>query len=238
MRHVSGFFSFLVVLLLLCSSVFASEFGVDDMPTDPAEEATESLPSYVSLDPNTIQNLVDAFINAWDSRDALSDVDVTYPVIDISPDSVQSIAAGIGDAFADSQVPDVATNFFGSVSGGYYFVADCALGRGVKFWVPADFASGSIARDGNGLVNMTNSSIYLMPDSSSLSGYTIYASRFGHFQYRRAGYDYQDLNITNISDTNIAFLDSTLQAVPDSTYWIVLIVVCILGFLLIAFFKR
>ena len=79
-----------------------------------------------------------------------------------------------------------------------------------------------------------------MPDSSSFSGYTIYANRFGHFQYRRnsSGYDYQDLNITNISDTNISFLSDTPQAVPDSTYWIVLIAVCILGFLLIAFFKR
>lgn len=79
-----------------------------------------------------------------------------------------------------------------------------------------------------------------MPDSSSFSGYIIYANRFGHFQYRRnsSGYDYQDLNITNISDTNISFLSDTPQAVPDSTYWIVLIAVCILGFLLIAFFKR
>lgn len=65
MRYVSGFFTFLVALLLLCSSVFAVESGMDDLPVDSSEETTESLPSYVSLDPNTIQNFVDAFNDAW-----------------------------------------------------------------------------------------------------------------------------------------------------------------------------
>lgn len=60
MRYVSGFFTFLVALLLLCSSVFAVEPSMDDLSADSAEEATESIPSYVSLDPNTIQNFVDA----------------------------------------------------------------------------------------------------------------------------------------------------------------------------------
>ena len=54
MRYVSGFFTFLVALLLLCSSVFAVEPSMDDLSADSAEEATESIPSYVSLDPNTI----------------------------------------------------------------------------------------------------------------------------------------------------------------------------------------
>lgn len=53
MRYVSGFFTFLVALLLLCSSVFAVEPSMDDLSADSAEEATESIPSYVSLDPNT-----------------------------------------------------------------------------------------------------------------------------------------------------------------------------------------
>ncbi len=87
---------------------------------------------------------------------------------------------------------------------------------------------------------MSNSSIYLMPDSSSFSGYTIYANRFGHFQYRRnsSGYDYQDLNITNISDTNISFLSDTPQAVPDSTYWIVLIAVFVFWVFSLSLFLR
>ena len=44
MRYVSGFFTFLVALLLLCSSVFAVETSMDDLSADSAEEATESIP--------------------------------------------------------------------------------------------------------------------------------------------------------------------------------------------------
>ena len=242
MRYVSGFFTFLVALLLLCSSVFAVEPSMDDLSADSAEEATESIPSYVSLDPNTIQNFVDAFNNAWDSRDAAveSTEPTDPPPVVIDPQSISEIADVIGDVLAESQAPAAVSDSVGGISGGYYLIVDCALGRDVKFWLPSDFASGALAMDSRGLINMSNSSIYLMPDSSSFSGYIIYANRFGHFQYRRnsSGYDYQDLNITNISDTNISFLSDTPQAVPDSTYWIVLIAVCILGFLLIAFFKR
>ena len=243
MRYVSGFFTFLVALLLLCSSVFASEFGMDDMPIDSPTESTESVPSYVSLDPNTIQDLVDALNDAWDSRDALSDADVTNPVIDISPDSVDAISgaisAGVSAALADADADDVPLSLsVDGISGGYYFVCDCALGASVKFWIPADFATGSIAFDGNNLINMTNSSIYILPDSPRLSSYTIYAPRFGHFQYRRTGYDYADLYITNIEDTNISFLNDTPQTVPDSTFWVILISVLMIGFLLMIFVKR
>ena len=140
------------------------------------------------------------------------------PPVVIDPQSISEIADVIGDVLAESQAPAAVSDSVGGISGGYYLIVDCALGRDVKFWLPSDFASGALAMDSRGLINMSNSSIYLMPDSS--------------------GYDYQDLNITNISDTNISFLSDTPQAVPDSTYWIVLIAVCILGFLLIAFFKR
>ena len=45
-------------------------------------------------------------------------------------------------------------------------------------WNGVDKANGVMdALDDGGIVNMTNNSVYLMPDDSSLSSYTIYASR-------------------------------------------------------------
>lgn len=234
MKHVSSFFVFLVVLSIFCFPVAAIEPGLDDLP----EQPTEADPSYVSIDPNSISDFVEALDDAWDARNSDDDLEPTVPVVVIDPESIAAISDSISDSLAADSEPLVVSA--GSISGGYYFVCDCALGSGIKFWVPSDFKADAIALSDSGLVNMTNQSIYLMPDNPSFGNYTIYASRFGKFQYRRnsSEYDYQDLNIRNISDTNISFLSDTLRAVPDSTYWIVLIAICILGFLIIAFFKR
>lgn len=94
------------------------------------------------------------------------------------------------------------------LQGGYYFVADCSLGTGVKFYVPADYATGSLTYDSSGhLFNLTASSIYLYcPD---YPGYTIYAPRFSGFQYRTgSGYDYAALNVANVTETNVQILDA------------------------------
>ena len=172
MRYVSGFFTFLVALLLLCSSVFAVEPSMDDLSADSAEEATESIPSYVSLDPNTIQNFVDAFNDAWDSRDAAveSTEPTDPPPVVIDPQSISEIADVIGDVLAESQAPAAVSDSVGGISGGYYLIVDCALGRDIKFWIPSDFASGALAMDSRELMKMSNSSRYLMPDSSSCCG--------------------------------------------------------------------
>lgn len=240
MRHVSTVFLLLVVLSLLCCSVFAIEPGVDIPEAESTLPLEEPSSPAVVIDPQSISDLVGAFVDSWNTRDALDATEPSVPVVDISSDSVKSIAEAVGQALTDSQAAEAASGSAGGVSGGYYFVADCALGRSIKFWIPADFASGALALDNAGIINMTNSSIYLMPDSSSFSNYTIYANRFGHFQYRRnsAAYDYQDLAITNISATNIDFLDSTPQAVPDFIFWVVLISIVALGFLLMIFVKR
>lgn len=244
MRYVSGFFTFLVALLLLCSSVFASEFGMDDLPTDSPEEATESVSSYVSLDPNTIQDLVDALNDAWDSRDALSD-DTTNPVIDISPDSVEDLASSIGSVISNSMGSDSAIPYSNEeLSDGYYFVCNCVLGDNLKFCVPVEFAVGGFAKADTGeLINMT-SNTFSTTFRSGRKTYIITAPSMSYLTYYEMrslpdGESIQtfDLNETVI-DSNMSFLHDTPQAVPDSTYWIVLIAVCILGFLLIAFFKR
>ena len=96
------------------------------------------------------------------------------------------------------------------LQGGYYFVADSALGTGLKFYVPAEYATGSLTYDSSGyLFNLTGSSIYLYcPDYPD---YTIYAPRFSVFQYRSgsgSGYTYVDLNAANVTDTNVQIYDA------------------------------
>ena len=91
------------------------------------------------------------------------------------------------------------------LSGGYYITGDSAMGNDLTFYVPSDYASGSLTYDSSGvLFNLTASSIYLYcPDYPD---YTIYAPRFSQFQYRAgtgSGYSYVDLNLKNISDSNV-----------------------------------
>lgn len=242
MKHVFSILLVIGCLLGICIPVFAVDTGEDDV----APSEVESTIPTVALDDNSIQAIVDALVPSEPVGDDLSDdTEPTIPVVELTPDTVdaisQAVGASVGDAFAqavaDSEDSLVAYSASG-ISGGYYFVCDCALGSGVKFWVPADFASGSLALDDGGIVNMTNSNIYLMPDNSSLSSYTIYASRFNHFQYRRSNYDYADLNVHNISDTNISFLSGTSRAIPKQTLFILLIAVILLGVLFLAFIKR
>lgn len=114
------------------------------------------------------------------------------------------------------------------LQGGYYFVADCALGTGIKFYVPADFANGSLTYDDSGyLFNLTSSSIYLYcPDYPD---YTIYAARFSGFQYRPgSGYSYADLNVTNITETNLQIYESDPGKSLGSSELMMLIVILLI----------
>lgn len=117
------------------------------------------------------------------------------------------------------------------LAGGYYITGDSAIGQDLTFYVPADFASGSLTFDSSGnLFNLTNSSIYLYcPDHPE---YTIYAARFSGFQYRQssgAGYQYQDLKLRNVSAANVEILeDSPTRTFSDNTLLYVILVVLII----------
>lgn len=241
---------FCCCLCLLIGIVFATD---DVAPTDVAVPPSGPAPTVpeVAIDDQSIQDIADALypiVNPpTDPVVATEPVVTDPPQVDLSSDAVQDIADAVGSAVADAVLPDPVEDvpiLYGSdgIVGGYYFVADCALGDGVKFWVPADFAVGSITLDSSGsLVNMTNSTIYLMPDDSTLnSAYTIQAPRFSSFLYRRdaSGYTWSDLAISNITDTNISWLADTPHALPVSTYMVIIIGVLILGFLLSVFLKR
>lgn len=103
----------------------------------------------------------------------------------------------------------------GALSGGYYFVADCALGYGLRFYVPIEWAHDAFALDSSGTpVNLSNSTCYAYcPDYPD---YTFSCSRFGHFTYRATNYNTSDLNIREIKETNISFLDDTGLSLSDS----------------------
>lgn len=240
-----------VCICLLCLCLLVGVAGATDVvpATDPVTSAP-TVPTVV-IDDQSIQDIVDAIdpvINPpTDPVDATVPVVTDPPQVDLSPDAVDDIAGAVGAAVADAVFPDPVDDVpilysSGGIVGGYYFVCDCALGDSVKFWVPADFSVGSITIDSSGsLVNMTNSTIYLMPDDSSLnSNYTIQAPRFSSFLYRRdaSGYSWSDLAISNITDTNISWLDDTPRALPLPSYMVIVICVLILGFLLSGFLKR
>lgn len=95
------------------------------------------------------------------------------------------------------------------LSGGYYITGDSALGSSKTFYVPADYAVGSLTYDSSGnLFNLTSSSIYLY--SPDYPDYTIYAPRFSAFQYRtdsNYGSSYVSLNLNNITDTNVEIFE-------------------------------
>lgn len=88
------------------------------------------------------------------------------------------------------------------LQGGFYFVADCALGNGITFYVPASAAEGCFTYDSSGnLFNISNGTIYIY--STDFPDQTFSASRFSGFVYRNSGYTNLDLNIRNITETNI-----------------------------------
>lgn len=118
------------------------------------------------------------------------------------------------------------------LQGGYYITGDSAMGSGLTFYVPADFAEGSLTYDSSGnLFNLTSSSIYLY--CADYPDYTIYASRFSGFQYRAgtgSGYQYHDLNLRYVTDTNVQILvEDPAPVISDNTLVILIVVLLLIG---------
>lgn len=242
----------LCLISLCCSAVFAAGVVADDpaLPPVATDPVSTSPSSQVDLSPDTIDAIadrLDPIINPPTEPVAATEpVATDPPTVNLSPDTVDDISAAVGAAVSDAMSPDPVDDVpilyaSGGIVGGYYFICDCALGNDVKFWIPADFARDSITIDSSGaLVNMTNSTIYLMPDDTTINdNYTIQAPRFSSFQYRRdsSGYTWSSLAITNISDTNISWLDDTPQAVPQSSYFVLIASILVIGFLALFAFK-
>lgn len=118
------------------------------------------------------------------------------------------------------------------LSGGYYFVCDCDLGYDIKFYVPVEWAHDVFALDRSGaLVNMSTSTCYAY--CPSYPDVTFSCSRFGTFTYRSSNYTTTDLMVTEVSDTNLDFLDDEGIHLSDSK---VLVLIAAMIFLFGAFF--
>lgn len=102
-----------------------------------------------------------------------------------------------------------------SLAGGYYFVCHCALGSNVKIYVPLEWAHDVFTLDRSGApVNLSNTTCNAF--CPAFPDYTFSCGRFGTFTYRASNYNTTDLMITNISDTNIEFLEDDTQLPSDS----------------------
>lgn len=101
------------------------------------------------------------------------------------------------------------------LAGGYYFVGDCVLGSDLRFYVPLEWANDVFTLDGSGApVNLSNTTCYAYcPD---FPDYTFSCSRFARFTYRATNYNSADLLLTNITDTNITFLEDDTPRLSDS----------------------
>lgn len=123
-----------------------------------------------------------------------------------------------------------------TLAGGYYFVADCALGSDLKFYVPLEWAHDVFTFDSSGsLVNLSNTTCNAY--CPAYPDYTFSCSRFGTFTYRATNYNTTDLQIRNISETNIEILEDESRRISDSDL-LVLIAALIFVFGWVFMFRR
>lgn len=228
--RVRYFFCSLFVLSLLISSVYATDFDSSSSSAESSEPVVfETIPT-VSLDPESVASILDGIGSLLES-DSSEPVDSITPEFALSQDSIEAISDSIASVLSpDVDLQPLSVPSGSAISGGYYVTVDCVLGNGLTFYVPSDFRVDSIAFDGDNLINLSNSSIYLLPVDSRFSSYTIYAPRFGHFQYRQTAGSYSDLRISRVIDTNVSILSDSPYSLPVSNYYLL-----ILGFLFLLF---
>lgn len=157
--------------------------------------------------------------NATDSTggelDGSSSVSDPADTVVSSDPTDETAAASDPVALAENEEDISALAVSGSLSGGYYFVCDCALGSDVKFYVPLEWAHDVFTYDDTGApVNLSMNTCYAY--CPEYPDYTFSCSRFSTFTYRQSNYSTTDLNITGISDTNIQFMTDEGVRLSDS----------------------
>lgn len=128
------------------------------------------------------------------------------------------------------------------LAGGVYMqVTTSALGE-LLIYVPSNYQSKAFTFESGTkeVINITSSIItaYVVDQAD----YSFRWSSFGRLQYRRnsGSYSYEDVNITDILNTNIVFVESNddLPPVPDSNMLQIIITFLLGGCLLCLFIKR
>lgn len=241
MHYVRSIFSgfFLVLFAFVCTVPVFAEPVVSDDPDIFQDFSAETAPSpgVVTLDPEQMQSILDAL--------QPTEMDVpepTTPMVDISPGSIDALVEGIGSAVSENSTLSDGVEIDESYNG-YYIVIDCALGKGIKIPVPVEFAVDKFAISDDGHVTNMSVNKFETVLRIGMKRYEVVSFSMCDFSYREVSglsggvVQYYDLNET-VVDSNISFLHNTPKAISPSVYWIVLIAVCLLGFLLVGFLKR
>ena len=136
------------------------------------------------------------------------------------------------------------------ISGGAFFEVKSSLGQ-ITFVCPNNFKNGyfGFSGTGNNICNISNSTISGYLYTASGNTYQARFTSFGTLQYRTGTssyYEYIDVTITDILNTNVNFIDDKLDRQTDNYFFdkydifffVILIVICFCTVLNLFFRKR
>ena len=136
------------------------------------------------------------------------------------------------------------------ISGGAFIETQSSLGK-ITFVCPNNFKDDYFGFSGNGfnICNISNSTISGYIYTTSGASYQARFTSFGTLQYRTGTsgyYEYLDVTITDILNTNVNFIDDKLDRQTDNYFFdkydifffVILIVICFCTVLNLFFRKR
>lgn len=165
-----------------------------------------------------------------DGSEVLDSQSASVSASDSTEDSFDSVDSVLVDAY-DS--PALLISSGGDTNAGCWFVATSAFGGGAshRFYFDREFASGSLIMDSLGFLwNNSQSSVYLYcPDYPN---YTIYAPRFGYFQYRTNdnNYNWADARIIPDAESSSSLILSDTQYRPSDASPVIVLLLSVLTF--------
>lgn len=169
-------------------------------------------------------------LSVGDGAEMLDGESAALSPSDSAEDSSDSVDSVLADAY-DS--PALLISSGGDIDAGCWFVATSAFGAGTshRFYFDREFASGSLIMDSLGFLwNNSQSSIYLYcPDYPD---YTIYAPRFGYFQYRTNdnNYNWADARIILDAESSSSLILSDTQYRPSDASPVIVFLLSVLAF--------
>lgn len=165
-----------------------------------------------------------------DGSEVLDSQSASVSASDSTEDSSDSVDSVLVDSY-DS--PALLISSGGDTNAGCWFVATSAFGGGAshRFYFDREFASGSLIMDSLGFLwNNSQSSVYLYcPDYPN---YTIYAPRFGYFQYRTNdnNYNWADARIIPDAESSSSLILSDTQYRPSDSSPVIVFLLSVLAF--------
>lgn len=128
------------------------------------------------------------------------------------------------------------------LQGGYYIDCDTRQLGVLRIYVPINYTDGflTLTNDGN-LFNLSSSTVTCAAWNSNGTQYTVRFTSFSEPQYRLYDYvssQYYDLNVSQISDTNVRILKDNPQIALDINFVYLFIIFALLVVILCQFMKR